>query len=294
MNKKLSSKDSKYFSLLKPDIKKQKPFIISSPHAGNIFLSGADTYNIPNPNEYLYMQDMYVNDLILDLDSHGITILQNYVSRLVIDLNRSEQEIDTNFILNIPHNYQVSITPKVKAGLGLIPFKNSSGKNIYSKKLSWTEVCFRLEKFYNPWHMALNKQIKELLKIFGFVFVIDFHSMPSEDTFGNKVSDFVIGNNFDDSSSKFSRECLGKIIQSKGYSCSYNKPYAGGYITKNYANVEKNIECIQIEINKSLYMDQDIYKKNGNYEKLYKDIKEIMIEFINIIYVKNNHKIAAE
>ena len=144
MNKKLSNKDSKYFSLLKPDTKKQKPFIISSPHAGNIFLSGADTYNILNPEEYLYMQDMYVNDLILDLDNHGITILQNYISRLVIDLNRSEQEIDANFILNIPQNYKVSITPKVKAGLGLIPFKDSSGKNIYNKKLSWTEVCFRL------------------------------------------------------------------------------------------------------------------------------------------------------
>ena len=127
MNKKLSNKDSKYFSLLKPDTKKQKPFIISSPHAGNIFLSGADTYNILNPEEYLYMQDMYVNDLILDLDNHGITILQNYISRLVIDLNRSEQEIDANFILNIPQNYKVSITPKVKAGLGLIPFKDSSG-----------------------------------------------------------------------------------------------------------------------------------------------------------------------
>ena len=41
-------------------------------------------------------------------------------------------------------------------------------------------------------------------------------------------------------------------------------------------------------------MDQDIYKKNRNYKKLYKDIKEIMIEFLNIIYVKNNYKIAAE
>tara|TARA_B100000131_G_scaffold200082_1_gene192317 strand:+ start:259 stop:1143 length:885 start_codon:yes stop_codon:yes gene_type:complete len=294
MNKNFNNKDTKYFSLYKPLSKHQKPFIVSSPHSGNIFLNGSDIFKIKNPKKYLYMQDIYINDMIYGFHNHGISVLKNYISRLVIDLNRSKEEIDSKFIKDIPNDYKISISSKVKAGLGLIPFKDILGKKIYEEKLPWTEVCFRIEKFYNPWHLILKEQIKELSQVFDFVFIIDLHSMPSKDALGNKVSDFVIGNNFDISSSKLSREILGDIIKSKGYSCSYNKPYSGGYITTNYSDIEKNIECIQIEINKSLYIDESTYQKSNNYKKFNKNLQDIILEFFNLIYSKNNNKIAAE
>ena len=65
--------------------------------------------------------------------------------------------------------------------------------------------------------------------------------MPSETLLKNKLADFVIGNNFDKSSYRYPMTLLSKIIESYGYSVSYNDPYSGGHITKTNSSLDKNI-----------------------------------------------------
>ena len=55
---------------------------------------------------------------------------------------------------------------------------------------------------------------------------------------------------------------------------SINQPYAGGFITRNYGNPSKGIETIQIEVNRSLYMDENklLLKNIEPIQKIFSEI----------------------
>ena len=120
------------------------------------------------------------------------------------------------------------------------------------------------------------------------------HSMPSETIYSNKLADFVIGNNFGKSSSEASIKILSNLIKSYGYSVSIKYPYSGGFITKNYSSIDKNIQCIQLEIKKSLYMNEKDFYKNENFEKFSMNLKQIIYKFFNEFDQKMNINLAAE
>ena len=155
------------------------------------------------------------------------------------------------------------------------------------------KVLQRIDNYYLPWHNNLRLEIEDFTKRYGRVFVIDMHSMPSE-TNSNELADFVIGNNFDRASDNHSKKLLSNTIKSYGYSVAHNNPYSGGFITRNYSSLKNNIQCIQIEIKKSLYMDENNFVKNKNFEKFKLDIKNILNEFYFKLESRVNRKVAAE
>ena len=239
------------------------------------------------------MQDMFINDIVENLEYLEAPIIRNHISRVIIDLNRDKREINRKILKSFPSNLEFLNSLKAKAGIGLIPNKDSEGYEIYKEKLDWKIVKHRIENYYDPWHAILQKKIKSIKKNFGYVFLLDIHSMPSSI---NKtvLSDFVIGNNYDRASNEEYREKLMQIIRKKNYSVSNNYPFSGGFITKNYSDIKDNIFCIQIEINKKLYMNEDTFKKNKNFSNFSRDFKKIIEEFLIYIEANNQIKFAAE
>ena len=61
-----------------------------------------------------------------------------------------------------------------------------------------------------------------------------------------------------------------------GLKVEINNPYAGGYITRHYGNPLLGIETIQIEINRSLYMDETNLKihKIDYLQKIFSKLKQ--------------------
>ncbi len=293
MNNLINNK-SNFFKYLRSKKALDKPLIISSPHSGvllddNLLAKrNSDTYSFDS------MQDMYVNELSYGLNEFGFTVLQSNISRIVIDLNRDINEINPKMIKNLPSDIEINFSDKVKGGIGLIAMKDASGNNIYDKKIDWLEVKSRIDNYYLPWHKALKNEINILLDKFKRVLIIDMHSMPSETIYSNKLADFVIGNNFGKSSSEASIKILSNLIKSYGYSVSINNPYSGGFITKNYSSIDKNIQCIQLEIKKSLYMNEKDFYKNENFEKFSMNLKQIIYKFFNEFDQKMNINLAAE
>ena len=293
MNNLINDK-SNFFKYLRSKKALDKPLIISSPHSGVLLDDNLlakrnnDTYSFDS------MQDMYVNELSYGLYEFGFTVLQSNISRIVIDLNRDINEINPKMIKNLPSDIEINFSDKVKGGIGLIAMKDASGNNIYDKKIDWLEVKSRIDNYYLPWHKALKNEINILLDKFKRVLIIDMHSMPSETIYSNKLADFVIGNNFGKSSSEASIKILSNLIKSYGYSVSINNPYSGGFITKNYSSIDKNIQCIQLEIKKSLYMNEKDFYKNENFEKFSMNLKQIIYKFFNEFDQKMNINLAAE
>ena len=62
-----------------------------------------------------------------------------------------------------------------------------------------------------------------------------------------------------------------------------NRPYAGAYIAFNYCQPRKNIFTIQLEINRSLYMDENVFQKNANFQKVSNDISLAIIRLAKIL-----------
>lgn len=54
----------------------------------------------------------------------------------------------------------------------------------------------------------------------------------------------------------------------KDYRVEFNRPYAGAYIAFNYCQPRKNIFTIQLEINRSLYMNENVFQKTQIFKRL--------------------------
>jgi N-formylglutamate amidohydrolase len=72
-----------------------------------------------------------------------------------------------------------------------------------------------------------------------------------------KKPDIILGNNYGKSSSSELINYMQKKFENHGLIVELNNPYAGGFITRNYGNPSNGAETIQIEINRSLYMNEE-------------------------------------
>lgn len=79
--------------------------------------------------------------------------------------------------------------------------------------------------------------------------------MPGRGPSGEKRADIILGDRFGKSCQPDITRHLEQVFRSMGYSVTRNHPYAGGYVTHHYGNPDMNIDAIQIEFNKSLYLN---------------------------------------
>ena len=70
-------------------------------------------------------------------------------------------------------------------------------------------------------------------------------------------------------------ETVETTLRSLGYAVSRNKPYAGGFITEHYGNPAAGLHAIQLEINRSLYMDERRFEKIKGFEQLAADLETL-------------------
>ena len=92
-------------------------------------------------------------------------------------------------------------------------------------------------------------------------------------------ADIVIGDNYGNSCDSPISEYIKKTLKDFGFKVYLNNPFSGGYISKNYRNFNENINTIQIEVKRSLYMDETTLLKKKDFEL----IQEKMSFFIKCI-----------
>ena len=88
--------------------------------------------------------------------------------------------------------------------------------------------------------------------------------------------DFVIGDRYGTSCSELVTDAIERSLVGRGYRVVRNKPYAGGYITEHYGNPSAGLHAVQIELNRSLYMDEAAYERNGGFVRVQADILALM------------------
>lgn len=210
----------------------------------------------------------------------GAPLLAVNYARAYVDSNRERHELDPNlFDGALPADVN-SRSDRVRAGLGTIPAVVAANRAIYRRPLPVAEGLARLARVYDPVHGALGALLAETRARFGFVVLIDCHSMPSGRTFGRfaprQRDDIVLGDCHGASCAPELSRAAAAILREFGYRVARNMPYSGGYNTQHYGRPTFGMHALQIEINRALYMDERTYRPNAGFDRVARDLARLM------------------
>lgn len=234
------------------------PFLFSSPHSGAEYPADFLARSPLDSLSIRSSEDAFVNQLFEEAPNLGAPLLSARLPRAFVDLNRSCDELDPAVIEGLeraPHN------PRISSGLGVIPRVVSGGRLIYRGKLSQSEAAARICRYWHPWHAALQQLITKTVTRVGAAVLIDCHSMPHEALEGNARPgsprpQIVLGDRYGAAAGPEAMAQVEQAFTEAGLRVSRNSPFAGAYITQAYGRPARNIHAIQVEIDRSLYMDE--------------------------------------
>jgi len=248
------------------------PLVFCSPHSGCIYPSVFLAASQLDPQKLRKSEDCYVDELFNAAPTFGAPLIAARFPRAYLDVNREAYELDPILFAEPLPKYANTHTMRVIAGLGTIARIVSASEEIYAGHLPLDVALERIERLYKPFHEALRELVEATLQKFGCAILVDCHSMPSTSSFHSAAvrPEFVIGDRFGTSCdrrvTRIVRHALGEI----GRQVQLNRPYAGGFITEHYGQPKRNIHALQIEINRSLYLNETTLERSGSFARFQK------------------------
>lgn len=258
------------------------PLILTLPHSGNIFPEEFFALTNLSIEELRSNEDLFMDELLAPLQEKNIAMLKMNIARAFIDVNRDKIELDEKMYFDYPADKIIFENSRCRSGYGLIHRVNASSKPIYSEPISYAEVQNRIKNVYEAYHKRLSTLISKHVQKFGFCIVLDCHSMPSKICSimdDNKKIDICLGDLFSQSCPAQISNVLQKTFSSKGYEVLKNVPYSGAYTTFNYCQPRKKIYTLQLEVNRSLYADEQNLSKNSSFQKIQTDLCNSISDF---------------
>jgi N-formylglutamate deformylase len=251
------------FRLDRP-VRQSVPFLFASPHSGRNYPASLLERSRLDATTLRRSEDAFVDELFAGTVGLGAPLLAAQFPRAFLDVNRSMAELDAGMFaapLDVPVD---TPSPRVAAGLGVIPRIVRDGAEIYRGKLDSAEADTRLTQLYRPYHRTLAALMEETRARFGAAVLIDCHSMPS----ALSVPDIVLGDRYGASAAPQLTSRAEAAFTREGFSVARNTPYAGGYTTALYGRVASGCHALQIEVNRALYLDEDKVAKKVSFESV--------------------------
>lgn len=229
--------------------------IFGSPHSGNHYPDWflAET-SLPMP-VLRSSEDAFVDRLIASAPDFGAVTLCARLPRCIVDLNRGPDEIDPLVVRGVPRH---PLNQRTLAGLGVIPRVVSQGRQILDRPIERAEAERRIGAYWRPYHDALAGLIAEAKARFGQAILIDMHSMPREalSHLHGQRPDMVLGNRHGLSAAARVTDAVADAVEAEGWRLRRNSPFSGAFITQAYGRPGQNVHVVQLEIDRSLYMDE--------------------------------------
>ena len=85
---------------------------------------------------------------------------------------------------------------------------------------------------------------------------------------GRRQVDMVLGDRFGSTCSPALTDTVERALVGMGYVVSRNAPYAGGYTTEAYGRPLEGVHALQIEISRSLYLDEGALCRKPGFSRL--------------------------
>ncbi|WP_262694357.1 N-formylglutamate amidohydrolase [Kordiimonas aquimaris] len=257
--------------VLRLPLKNRAPVVFAVPHSGRFYPESFHRASKLSPQDLRLSEDAFVDDLFEPVSQMGAAMLVATHARAYVDLNRSVDELDPSMFKDGLGDTPVDINNRVSAGLGVIPRIIGENMPIYENKLAAREAFKRLDAVYKPYHAKLADLLMSQIKTYGTSILFDCHSMPSGPELhrrGQPQPDIILGDCWGTSCNRELTSLAEKLFFEAGFNVRRNIPYAGGYATRHYGNPKNNCNALQIEINRSIYMDEKRVEKQPHFNEV--------------------------
>ncbi len=243
------------------------PYVFCSPHSGRTYPERFLASSRLTAEAIRKSEDSFVDDLFANVTSLGAPLISAQFPRAYLDLNREPHELDPLLFVEPLPDHANTRSVRVMSGLGTLARVVSDNEAIYHKPLSLDVAYERIERLYHPFHRTLAALLDARRARFGHVVLIDCHSMPSgpQTMNGQERPDIILGDRFGMSCSGDLTRTLQRALQGEGFDVVLNRPYAGGYITEYYGKPALGVDALQIEINRSLYMNEARLERRSSF-----------------------------
>lgn len=268
--------------------------VFASPHSGRDYSWAFLRGTVLDDHTIRSSEDAYVDRLFDCAPQFGAPLLRAGAPRAYVDLNRAMDELDPALIEGVRksgHN------PRVASGLGVVPRVVAGGRAIYRGKLPRAEADARIARIWLPYHQKLQTVLSRAHQAFGEAVLIDCHSMPHEavETVarGGKSPEIVIGDRFGASASGEIVERVEAAFAAAGFRVARNAPFAGAFTTQHYGRPSRHQHAVQIEIDRSLYMNEALVRPNADFHEIRKRLRAVVAE-IAALGARDERRLAAE
>jgi N-formylglutamate deformylase len=247
------------------------PLVIDSPHSGSHY---PENFTYCCPLEILRRaEDTYVDELFNAAPEFGATMIAAVFPRSYLDVNRAADDLDPT-LLSVAWPKHLPLRPATR--VGLVRRYAQQGVPIYDRKLRPEEVLERVERYHAPYHRTLDEACDRLHRQFGAVWHINAHSMPSTGSrkHGRKGEhgDFVIGDRDGTTCAPEFTDFVAMTLRGMGYEVHVNDGYKGVELVRRQGRPAEQRHSLQIEVDRSLYMDQRTLEKLPGFEVVQDDL----------------------
>ena len=254
------------FELVMPDVQ-TAPVVFASPHSGRNYRVDFVAAARLDATGLRRSEDSFVDELFAGVPGTGAPLLCATFPRAYCDPNREAWELDPAMFADDLPAWVNTTSARVGAGLGTLARVVATGETIYREKLPFSEAEFRVQSCWTPYHERLAALLAETRQRFGSCLLIDCHSMPAHGGRGS-APDIVLGDAHGTSCSGRITSLVETTLTSMGYEVRRNDPYAGGYVTRHYGRPREGVHALQIEIARSLYMDEGCFARRPGFAVL--------------------------
>jgi len=236
--KNIQYETSSGISLFKGDI--LDSFILHIPHASTD-IPNLEGFVLDKVEENINLLTDWATDKIFDVDS--VEKIVTPYSRLFCDVERFEDKSE----------------PMFNVGRGFFYTNGYDGSELRKLDVEVKDWIYR--DFYLKHHKLLYDAAKERLEKHGVCHIIDCHSFNDNPLVPfiehPKSTDICIGTDSFHTPDYLLNYTL-NYFTNLGYSVEVNNPYSGCIIPKPHFKINSNVRGIMIEINKRLYMDENV------------------------------------
>jgi len=263
------------FRIMRPG-RQTIPLVFASPHSGQQYPDQLLVDARLDPLALRRSEDSFVDELFGAAPNLGAPLISANFPRVWCDVNREAWELDPGMFAEPLPPWVNSASPRVQAGLGTLARIVTGGENIYRRKLSFAEAEARIRSCWEPYHTALAALIAETRALFGYCLLIDCHSMPAHPAHLANPPHFVLGDAHGTACTPRATRLVEESLLGLGYKVRRNDPYAGGFVTRHYGRPREAAHALQIEVARSLYMDETRIERLPGFGPLRRDMTGLM------------------
>ena len=125
------------------------------------------------------------------------------------------------------------------------------------------EVRERVERYWRPYHDALQSELERLRARHGRVLLWEGHSIRGSGLpflFEGRLPDLNLGTAAGTSCSPALQAKIEAVLSAQtGYDWVGNGRFKGGYITRHYGDPARGVDAVQLETSQRNYMDEESF-----------------------------------